>query len=1042
MSSSAAASSATDELKQFLSTPTSTTDSNHGTGINQTTTTNNNNNNVAAIAHAALQTLRDSGDTRFLFLRTILEQTTMTSIMLLYHQNQNQHAASSSILTPQVEELLFHCITGCRHVILSKWNNFSIPFKRSVRDYFMILGINSKLMSTPAAAAGGTTATTTTTTQPIFSKTIRSALYNASASFWKREWNDDEHQQATMTKTVPPSPEEQSLMENILSALSSLQLIPSTVIGNNNPQHHHQQQQVMISSKSDLFTYLDVLLSYPSMSPESLSSLSGNGNGNGSNNANTTYALVAAEAAASYLNIFIGEFAGKSSSNYNMPLEFHKRAHATFEASATTTTTTAQQQQQGGGGGWLDRTLQISMKALSQVVSVMTSTANQQQQQQPPSPLNDLALSVVQLTVDVIGWEFGAGAWDSTGMSAASSSGLAAGGISTGKSLLRPPQAWREILMQPEFVKAVFHVHAIVMYSSSNGNINNKIIQNQQKLGHAIRQLLLLLTSLSGPMFQSRDERKTYCSFLLEGILQLVHSSSTNLTNSINDQQQQYDEDHSELLDTLSLISRLIVNYKLSILVELLPLMGNLFQAVASIGTHILQANVRECESVRGDLESMENREWREEALVLLLEGIVLLCDDPWLLYSGSEASRQSARSALASTLGPLYVEFVNCRTRMGQLEEEYFTANEAELDEVREEIFAVDLDEEMTSLANVGRLDLASSLSCLSTIFLHKLVPRLQALWDGTTVGDVTPEAAGLLEESRLVVMYIGHLLTDDNAGETPVIPDSIIIACQGNSVEGTTNSNNNNNNAVVVTNAIVSAVQNLQQFAQFQASKIASHPGDPRLSPLLAKSFLWFLNRWSPAYILPVDYGASSKLPSGIVQAWTSTDTVQESINFICTLCLHYQCYWPHERQVQDNAVLVLLSLAKRCSKMRLALVSSPSFRQLITYHCLTCGIRHSASPAEFESTIRDKVATMTSTTATHSSNNNNNTTTSATADINVNMLRGYQRLPYDIKSKILTSLLVGCSEHGDELSNSLLNDCLKAIHDAFSSLIHVLA
>jgi hypothetical protein len=441
----------------------------------------------------------------------------------------------------------------------------------------------------------------------------------------------------------------------------------------------------------------------------------------------------------------------------------------------------------------------------------------------------------------------------------------------------------------------------------------------------------------------------------------------------------------------------------LSILVQL-PQLSLLLQGMASIGRQLLQDNLRECEAVHGDLECMEHREWREEALVLLLEGVVLLCGDPWLLYSGSEESRKQAQSALASTLAPLYAEFVTCRTRMARLEEHYLTAHETELDEVREEIFAVDLEEEMASLANLGRLDLSVSLGCLSALF-QNLVPHLKALWDGNE-RVVSPDAAGMLEESRLVTMYIGHLLTDDNTGEAPVIPDAIIIACE---------------HGPTVTRDVSYAVQMLLQFAEAQASKIAANPLDPRLSPLLAKAFLWFLNRWAPAYILPGDYGASSKTASSILNVWSTPEAVQQTVSFCITLCLHYQCYWPHERQVQDSSALLLLSLAKRCNRMRSAMVASPSFRQMLTFHCLTAGIRHSAPPAEFESTVRAKAGNSVP---------------------SMDMVRGYQRLPYDIKSKILTGLLVGCSEREDQNAEAMLNDCLKAIHDAFSSLVHVLA
>jgi hypothetical protein len=498
---------------------------------------------------------------------------------------------------------------------------------------------------------------------------------------------------------------------------------------------------------------------------------------------------------------------------------------------------------------------------------------------------------------------------------------------------------------------------------------------------------------LNGPIFSSKEERTTFASILLEGILSLLSDVTTRSSSTSTE---------SELLDTLSMVSRLIVNYRLAILVQL-PLMQSLHQGLANLGRRLLHENLAECQLVHGDLEAMINREFREEALALLLEGIVLLCGDPWLQYSGSMESRRAAQASLASTLGPLYADFVHCRTQMARLEETYVTSHETEVDEVREDIYAVDLEDEMTSLSTVGRLDLHTSLTCLSGLFA-KLVPQLQALWNGQ-VGSYTAEAAGLLEESRLATMYVGHLLTDENAGETPVIPDAILAACQ---------------DSQQLTDTIAAALKTLQQVAEFQASRIATHPSDHRLSPLLAKSFLWFLNRWAPAYILPTDYGYSTS-PSPISLTWTSRDRVRQSVSFILSLCLHYSCYWPHERQVQDVAASLILSLAKRCSKLRLAMVESQSFRQLVIFHCLTCGIRHSAPPDEFETTIKSKAGTVA---------------------LDITMLRGYQRLPYDLKGQLLTGILVACSESDDVASESLLNDCFKALQDAFGSLVHVLA
>jgi hypothetical protein len=70
--------------------------------------------NPVAIAHAALERLRESGDESFLFLRTILQ--------------------IGSTLQHDLEELLFHCLTGCRQVVLWKWQHHSTVFRRHLRE--------------------------------------------------------------------------------------------------------------------------------------------------------------------------------------------------------------------------------------------------------------------------------------------------------------------------------------------------------------------------------------------------------------------------------------------------------------------------------------------------------------------------------------------------------------------------------------------------------------------------------------------------------------------------------------------------------------------------------------------------------------------------------------------------------------------------------------------------------------------------------------------------------------------------------------------
>lgn len=799
--------------------------------------------NQAMVAHSALEALRNSGDATFLFLRAALE--------LMKDPYKN-------------EELLFHCITGVRHVILFTWKCFTAHFRDCVRDFFMTMGHSN------------------------VPKTIRIATYSTSASIWKRQWNEP----ADTAALEEPARQEEVILNECMA--------------------HHQRR---VANKKDLFQHLenDLLLKE-----------------------GATAAI-----GCTYLCVLVGEFAGKSAIQYKLPLEFHMKAHASFEQE-----------------GWLNESLRLSMGALSLVVSQISYN--------PTVVDEEFAWPVVQLTIDVISWEFGKEAWDV--------------GIphSRSKTLLRVPMAWKDYLIRPDFVGAIFRVHELVAR------------RRHSKLSHLIRQLLLLLASLTGPLLSDETQRTAFSTYLTEGALMLLSSCEST-------------EESSKLLDVLSMVSRIIANFKLATLVQL-PTFVPLLNGITALGISLLQCDIQECQAVEGDIEQMEHHLWRKEALSFLLEGVVLLCGDHWLLYSGTEETRLHARHSLSNALSPLYKGFVTYRVQMAKLEEFYLTVNAAELDEDKEDISATDSQEDMSSEAIIGRLNLRESIAFLFSKF-DLLHPQLSAMWDAKVQTEISPESAALLEEVRVLTLCIGHLLTDENAGETSVIPEPIVMACRAGSDE---------------IESIRNSVQSILSMAEHQATKISHNPSDPRFSPLLASAILWFLNRWAPAYIHPIIYGSTGDdSPSLILSVWAKgQSSSQQAVAFCTTLSLHYQCYWPHERQVQQSTATLLLSLANRGEDLRFLMVSSPSFHQMVNLHCLTAAIRHNAPTSDLQSAIQanDGIVPFA-------------------------MAHGYQRLSYDDRSRILTAILVSSSDQNNSASANLFSRSLEAVQSAFSSLIQAI-
>ena len=385
------------------------------------------------------------------------------------------------------------------------------------------------------------------------------------------------------------------------------------------------------------------------------------------------------------------------------------------------------------------------------------------------------------------------------------------------------------------------------------------------------------------------------------------------------------------------------------------------------------------------------------------------MASDFWLVSGNAEdsARQRNASQALASILAPLYGRYCMCRVRMSCLEEHYVARVGEDLDEIREEISAFGLEEEMASAASLGRLNLLVSMTTLSEFF-QQCMPRQMSLFElagSASDLEMTPDMAALLEESRMLIVCACHLLTDECDGETPAIPDSVIYACQG--VGGN-----------LCLSYIVNLVELLKSVAESQATKVAMYPKDSCLSPLLAKTLLWFFRRWAPAFVFPIseEYREDA---GGILRSYSKAESAQPVISFCTTLCLLYCCHWPQEKEVQDESSALLLSLAKKGAFVRSLIVNSQSFNKMAALHSVCASLRHTASQQEV-STAMSVVG----------------------ADLSIDDVRGYQRLPYAERARILTCLIVACSEMQDEKANVIFAGCLKAVEVPFLTLVQALA
>lgn len=618
-----------------------------------------------------------------------------------------------------------------------------------------------------------------------------------------------------------------------------------------------------------------------------------------------------------YMSSLIGEFSGKSVVPYRLPMEFHKCAYRTFENEN------------------LEDCLKISMGALSQVVGNL--------------PAEDVATSVVQATIDVLSWEFGGAEWMH---------------LPSSRILIRPPGSWSQYLMRPDFIGAMFAVHEEHI--------------RKTHLAHGIRQLLLLLCSLTGPIFREKSDRQQFANFLCEGTHKLL-----NLF-------QEFPEP-SLINDAYSLVSRLVANFRLGMLSEL-PSFIPFLHSIAATGKKLLEDNLRECEEVAGDFEAMENKEWRDEALSLLLQDIVLLCKDPWLNdRKANESSRREAQLKLMQTIGGLYPQFVRCRTKESFMGEHHIVSNNLEAEEADEEIVAAELDDELAAVACIGRLHLMSSLSTMSSLF-QEVLPRLQAIWHENAI--ITADASALLKEASLLMKYLGHLLTDEiKTDSTSKIPCSIETACQWDDS---------------LINELASVIRGVLSLMEAQATGIAACPSNPGLSPSLTRDFVWFLKQWVPAYVCS---DTRSDNPSKLSIFWSSQEAAHQVIEFSMWVCQRYFCCWPHiENGVNESATELLIELAKCNATIRAVMIQSNSFGEIYQTECHVLNLRQGLNRNEVEVELCGGQSLAVST----------------------EMVQAFYSLPSETKSGILAVMLIASGDPTDTSRNAF-NGCLKAVHDS---------
>lgn len=866
------------------------------------------NNNCHQLMLSCLEHVREAGDEDLLLLRSVLEvsssvlsdsmatpTTTIPSGGPGGRGAQRSTPSSSPFhlgnLAPLHQELLFHCITGCRHVILTRWESFSSAFRDAVRDLFMGLG------SMVDAGSGASSL-----------RPIQMAFFTASVAFWKRNWNlsheggEDRDRNSPKINTTPTFTSD--------SERAVLSIIQQHFVGFFFPFQY----------LPDLFRFLS---DFDVMPQQSM---------------NHSPIRIDMQISCMYLSVMVGEFSGQSTAvSYRLPIEFHQKVHCSFEQNH------------------LEDCLKIVMMALSSVVSAVRNRRSGGNNDDH-GLLTNVATTVVKAAIDVLSWEFGASAWLH---------------LTSRTTLIRPPPSWAPYIIQPDFLSAIFDFHSI--------QCQQNVDHSDPVLAHHLRQLILSLSSLSGPIFHEKSQKKAFVQFLWQGAHQLV---------SIIPTLQLEDDDQSNIaaslvLDTYTLILRLLQNYKLQQIYDL-PSFAPSLESICQSGMAIITAIMQHHEEQQGEMGEFDD-DWRHDALEIMWEGVILMCRDPWLCDDRSDPEpRFRTRTVMNEILGPLFGQFIQLHCRIEFLRgfhssqtSQILGDDHADDEEGDDDVNAkfLKLEEDTRAVCCLGRLNTLQSLAIVGEAF-QTTAPKLLEAWENNTAA-VDHSYSGNAKKTSFLIRCIGLLLTDSGSR----IPASIENECE-------------QNDATI--EIIAGAVQAVLTLIQAFASKGLSFTLQDRHSSGLLGSFFWFMRQWISTYICNSQRNSSD---TKIRSFWAQPEAVNQAVDFCCWLCVH--CLGSSTGTLSDSPANLMCILARQNAAIRMSMKMSYWFQNLYLFQAISCAIpTNEAAIAQIRS-----------------------------LGMSPNLFQQFLTLPDGTKSEVLTGTIVALDDPDHE-TVMLLNDCLHSV------------
>ncbi|KAH9500213.1 Exportin-4 [Bulinus truncatus] len=498
-----------------------------------------------------------------------------------------------------------------------------------------------------------------------------------------------------------------------------------------------------------------------------------------------------------------------------------------------------------------------------------------------PSPLSREATAflnrILSIAEQVLSWEF-----------TTRGGSIHQAYCSNPNASLKPPAGWKDVLLEKSTLSLFFRIHQKARFNS--------------EMAHHSLQCLVQLASLNGIVF-TEETCHQYLTQYIEGFLHMLS---------------QIDLQEYENFGVACIFKNLLLVFTIQNFNSLdVVLFKSFLQTLTTLTCNIGRLAVQE-ESMHKDntiyMESYEK----------LLESWTRLTMEVDSLPPGS----------LISSATQVFNSYMQCHLAPPDgIRPTNIDDSEEDIDETEEDD-RYKFSDQLWSIGSLGRIIPEHSVPLLSKILEDRVAQisnhlhRLQQQREMVSSHETTVDLSGLhslQEDIHWAILVTGNLLADGDEGETPSIPSSIMkysigqskfidlnltlkmLSSPGQKLESAHEMN---------VDPVIRLITAVFRMCEVENRAIEAKLND-FLSPQVGSTIMWFLERWSDAYLLHDEMEYAEMSLALATSFGMDTDGVRWTVNFILQKIVATLSVWGSEPQLISDTLELLIDMAEQRSR-----------------------------------------------------------------------------------------------------------------------------